>query len=590
MRFDDTFATVLATDLSHSLARETAWRQLVDLIARGRAPLDDGTLGLLHDLHREMPESVRAAGGRMLQLARPPAPLVRLFAADVATVSTPVLRAVTLDAADWLDLLPHLSPVGRAVLRHRTDLPAAVGRALEAFGATDFVLSDDRDGIDDPGAEAVAAAPAPPPATLSSFATIGSIARGLPFVAQAPAAEASAREQAEAAPGTGEARAAGPFRIADIVARIDAYHQRRARARDAGEPVVADPAPATPAAAAAPPPGTFRFEADANGVIRWADGIERAMLIGLSLHHPAPANGTGVDGVAAGAVQRRAGFDDARLQIAGRTADAGDWLISGVPVFERQSGRFTGYRGTARRPRADERADHARRSGDSRRMETLRELVHELRTPIGAISGFAEMIAGEILGPVPPIYRERAQTIRANARELLAIIDDIDLAARMDAHALDLRPGRVAMQPVLAGIVRDLSQLIALRAAEIVMPETDAAVRGDRRAVERLLARLIATVVAVTEAGERIAIRLVRDGDREVVVAIDCPRELRLSTGEARATIDLEDEGLVSTGFSMRLVTNLARELGGALAIDADRLTLRLPAADDPDMEKVIRS
>ncbi len=81
-----------------------------------------------------------------------------------------------------------------------------------------------------------------------------------------------------------------------------------------------------------------------------------------------------------------------------------------------------------------------------------------------------------------------------------------------------------------------------------------------------------------------------RDGDREVVVAIDCPRELRLSTGEARATIDLEDEGLVSTGFSMRLVTNLARELGGALAIDADRLTLRLPAADDPDMEKVIRS
>ena len=48
-----------------------------------------------------------------------------------------------------------------------------------------------------------------------------------------------------------------------------------------------------------------------------------------------------------------------------------------------------------------------------------------------------------------------------------------------------------------------------------------------------------------------------------------------------------DDLPLLGVGFALRLARNLAGELGGRLAIDADRLTLLLPAALNGDMEQV---
>src|SRR3546814_18755585 len=73
-------------------------------------------------------------------------------------------------------------------------------------------------------------------------------------------------------------------------------------------------------------------------------------------------------------------FPDATLFRSGR--------IAAIPIFEPLTGRFAGYRGTARRPRADESAA-PRTAGIV--PDSLRQLVHELRTPTSAIAGFAEI-------------------------------------------------------------------------------------------------------------------------------------------------------------------------------------------------------
>jgi hypothetical protein len=44
---------------------------------------------------------------------------------------------------------------------------------------------------------------------------------------------------------------------------------------------------------------------------------------------------------------------------------------------------------------------------------------------------------------------------------------------------------------------------------------------------------------------------------------------------------------LLGTGFALRLAQNLAVELGGVLTIGVDRLTLRLPAADGQEAERI---
>ena len=66
--------------------------------------------------------------------------------------------------------------------------------------------------------------------------------------------------------------------------------------------------------------------------------------------------------------------------------------------------------------------------------EALRETIHEIKTPLNAIIGFAEIIDGQYLGPAHRNYRHRAAVIVAQARTLLAAIEDLDLAARLQSR------------------------------------------------------------------------------------------------------------------------------------------------------------
>jgi signal transduction histidine kinase len=367
----------------------------------------------------------------------------------------------------------------------------------------------------------------------------------------------------------------GVFQIADIVARIDAFQ----RDRDQPDGI---PAPS-------PVSDVFRFETDANGVIRWVDGIIRAALIGLSLDGAGGSVTSRVDGVVAGAFRRRAAFTNARLLIDGTADWAGQWRITGTPAFDRATGRFTGYRGTGRRPRADERADPAR-DGRTAGTDAVRQLVHELRTPTTAIAGFAELIEGELLGPVPPPYRGYAGTIRHQAMDLLGAIDDLDTAARLDSNALALRDEVVTIKPVIDGIIADLAPLTGLRQCSIAMfVPPDLQAHADQRAVERLIGRLLATMLAAAARDEQIMLTATAESADQISITVDRPRALAVFSGDAILSADSdlgEDDGapLLGTGFALRLVRNLAVELGGSLAINEDRLTLRLPAAVTRDV------
>jgi signal transduction histidine kinase len=417
----------------------------------------------------------------------------------------------------------------------------------------------------------------------------------LPELVPADSAEPPVAAAAEIAPPLPPPEAAaGTFQIAELVARIDAYTRQR------------EDAPAMPLPSAGPevqpelfvldhaPAETFRFETDAAGVVRWIEGAARAPLIGLSLDLAALPSGSRVDGVAAGAFRRRAGFTNARLVVEGQSDAAGQWRITGLPVFDRASGRFTGYRGSARRPRADEMAEPAYQ-GRNPASDALRQLVHELRTPANAIAGFAEMIESQLLGPVPQPYRVHAATIRNQTHDLLGAIDDIDMAARIESDALDLRPGDVPVAPLLARIADDLAPLAHLRRAVVAIDAgaDGIAIAGDDRAVERLIARLMATLVSSGSPDERIAVVARGEGDRTVALAFDRPRALGAYAEERLLTIDAEVEAeregapLLGTGFALRLARNLATELGGSLTIGEDNLTLRLPAAFLPHVEQV---
>lgn len=584
MRFDDSLKTVLAADTTSVFGAQAAFRQLVDLAARGRAPADDLLLDRLRALRPTVPAAVRAASARSLALANPPVALVRLFAEDEPAVAGAVLRAVPLSAAEWSALLPVVGPAGRAVLRQRSDLPDAVRRALDAFGAVDFTIGfapagaqDDAAGphaqpscpAPEPEAEVAeakggsgdvlpfVAAPEPEPAGAADFVSVGMVAREIPMVAEAMrhlSAELPAPPATEEEPRRG-------FEVADLVHRIETFR----RARDNGTMAVAP---------IVPPIRAFAFETDSSGIVVQADGPARAALIGVDL-----ARGGGlvqVEAAIAGALRRRTGIAEARLVIGGEGEGAGEWRLAADAAFDPATGRFQGLRGVARRPRPDQVPPAEPPAPGA---EALRRLVHELRTPASAIAGFAELIETEMLGPVADPQRARAGAVRRDAAGLVEAIEDLELSARIAGGAVDLRPGEVAVAALLGEAAAPLATLAAERGAILALDTVDPTliVSADPIAARRLAGRLLAALLAVAEPGERLGIRA-HGADNMVEIEITAPRALACAEAEDAGEGDGRGGApLLGIGFALRLARALARELGGSLETGAAAVLLKLP-------------
>ena len=267
---------------------------------------------------------------------------------------------------------------------------------------------------------------------------------------------------------------------------------------------------------------------------------------------------------------------------------AGQWMISGVPAFSTSDGRFIGYRGVARREEPDEHvlagpvAAHAgiMASPDH---DSLREMIHEIKTPLNAIIGFAEIIDGQYFGPAHSRYRERAAEIVANARSLLEAAEDLDFAARLQSD--QARPGDgTDFHSFLPAFVEALQ---ARAARQGIVVELDSAGDVGRCALDpelmdRLLRRFTDAVLSATANGERLVIEIRRVGQR-CAIGITRPKATVLAGQEElldpEFTIGDADRALLGLGFSLRLVNGLVGIAGGGLEISDDRFTLSVPLA-----------
>ena len=344
--------------------------------------------------------------------------------------------------------------------------------------------------------------------------------------------------------------------ISDVVARIERLRRGRVRAPASTDEVV-------PAAAGAPT--LFRWECGPSGEIAWVEGAPRGPLIGRSIARA--EEGEGVDQEVERAFALRAPFRDAQLSLPGEGSLAGTWKISGVPAFEPTDGRFAGYRGIALRENGG--AYDVTRNGQHSLLsdpDSLRELVHEIKTPLNAIIGFAEIIDAQLLGPADRSYRNRAAEIVGQARLLLSAIDDLDFAAKLQADRN--RPGSgTDLAMLLEQIAAGMRQGASHNAPQL---ELSIETRKRRCALEpalaeRLVTRFCTTLLGATADGGQLVVHL-DNSEGRCRLWVRPPPGLDAANGEPAAG-----------GFGLRLVRGLARIAGGDLTITKARITLSLP-------------
>jgi signal transduction histidine kinase len=359
--------------------------------------------------------------------------------------------------------------------------------------------------------------------------------------------------------------------VEDGAERLDELRERLRPAEV--PPVAALPAGAQLAALA----GDWRWECDARGRLTFIDGGGPGTRITSLFEFD------GADAIWPAFV-RQAPFRD--VEVSG--ADVG-WRLAGVPFFDRGSGRFLGYRGTAAR------VAPAGLFGTAASADALAKVAHEVRSPLNAIMGFAQMIESETLGAAPEPYRRRAGAILDNAHRLLGALDDLTDAARLDRGHWPVAPEPVDAALLVERIAERHRALGAARAVGVAATSAPGVppALADPRSLDRALKRLLAAVLAVAESGETLLLGAQRAG-ADVRLFLTRPGSLDdLSSEQLYETADAARDGatapLLGLGFGLRLVRQLAEAMGGSFAIEPHRFTLTLPAARN-DEQPVAKS
>jgi hypothetical protein len=511
VKFDDRLSTILAVRASGPHDRAVRWRQLVDLVARAGPEAKGPVIDYALSEIRE---------GK-LEVAEP------LRAAAARAIAGRALLPALLEAfaGDTLEVAAPLLTGARPDAALRAAASPKVRRFLEAMHPT-------------PALSAPAAAPPPAPNELPSISQL--LDRLEKLSAQ---------------------------RAAEPVAKVPAASPALSTSR----PIVPRRDPVPPAYDPHDAPALFRWECGPGGNIGWVDGVPRGAIVGRSIARSLPDEG--VDHEVERAFARRAPFRDATLSLPEAGIVAGSWLISGVPAFAPADGRFVGYRGIARRAEALAPPVMPSKSGPLD-PAALRELVHEIKTPLNAIIGFAEIIDGQYLGPAQSGYRARAAEIVAQARILLAGVDDLDFAARLrgrhpgEAVTSDFKEFFALFVERLQEQARSLGVTLAIDA-----PPTEGLCTLDRELAERLLDRFTAAVLGAAGPGETLRLAVRRE-DGFCALRLSRPRALE-GLSEAEMLRGSDEQAY----FALRMTFGLAQIVGGRLGADGSDLVLRMPMA-----------
>jgi PAS domain S-box-containing protein len=235
-----------------------------------------------------------------------------------------------------------------------------------------------------------------------------------------------------------------------------------------------------------------------------------------------------------------------------------------------------------------------------RELELRNELVasvsHELRTPIHGLLGLTELLGDTDLDPTA---KELVGAVTRATEALRHVLDDILDHARIESGRMELLPGPVDVEALLADVVA----LFDRPSGPLLQLEVDAdglvPVRTDGGRLRQVVTNLVSNAVKFTHEGEivvRLRSRPTGEGRLRVLVEVvdtgigipaDRMDELFEPFSQAHATTATTYGG---TGLGLSISRRLVQLLGGQLQLSSIEgggtrawFELQLPAAVDAD-------
>ncbi len=274
------------------------------------------------------------------------------------------------------------------------------------------------------------------------------------------------------------------------------------------------------------------------------------------------------------------------MKLTGAAAIAGKWQLDAAPWFDPLTGHAIGYRGRMRRPA--EMSAPLPPVSDSQ-ADRIRQMLHELRTPVNAIQVGAEIIQQQLFGPAPHEYRALAAAIAGDAARMMSAFDELDRLAKLDSGAMELDSGETDLAGVIHATVAQLAVHTSQRGSGFAFKsEVDEISVGlAKLEVEQIAWRLLATLAGVSAPNEVLKLRL-RERGGKARLDLTLPASLAALEGEdlfeavVGAIPQVISAGVFGVGFALRLARAEARAAGGDLVRKDGKFKLTLPGLTMP--------
>jgi signal transduction histidine kinase len=228
-------------------------------------------------------------------------------------------------------------------------------------------------------------------------------------------------------------------------------------------------------------------------------------------------------------------------------------------------------------------------SADRDRAAFLAAVSHELRSPLNAILGFADVLMTEVDGPLSADAREEVEQIRGSGAHLLDLINDILELSALESGQLKLTCARVDLAVVASDVVREAAGLVGDRPVAVRFEATEpVVVRGDSKRIRQILTNLVGNAIKFTQRGE-------------VVVAVEREQAFgKLSVNDTGPGISVEDRSIIfdeykqtkeerprrrGTGLGLAIARRLAVMQGGEIRLESEigkgsKFDVLVPLAD----------
>jgi two-component system cell cycle sensor histidine kinase PleC len=216
--------------------------------------------------------------------------------------------------------------------------------------------------------------------------------------------------------------------------------------------------------------------------------------------------------------------------------------------------------------------EEAARQREARRVkdEFVATVSDELHAPLTSMRGFLDlMLAGDSAALTPDQRRFVTATLR-NSENLLRVVEDLLLVARIEARDLELELDEVDALDLVAEAVENAraaadEEGVALELNTRGVPT----VNGDRRRLAQLLRNLISNAIEVTPRGGRVEVVAEAVGGIVVLTVRDAGAGMtRLRTPVFRTARE-QRARVIADGLAIPIAKGIAEAHGGTMSLEA---------------------